>query len=83
MHHCPGVEGGEGGEALAVEVARGKLGSILEERRKFYENADVVVSLEGYGRDADNGAPTPAVMYRWVRGACGWCGCAAWKGGRE
>lgn len=47
-----------------MEVARGKLGSILEERRKFYENADVVVSLEGYGRDADNGAPTPAVMYR-------------------
>lgn len=59
-----GVEGGEAGEAQAVEVARGKLGSILEERRKFYENADVVVSLEGYGRDADNGAPTPAVMYR-------------------
>ncbi|GLC41195.1 hypothetical protein PLESTB_001528100 [Pleodorina starrii] len=54
----------EGGAADPQAAARAKLGSLLDERRRFYENADVVVSLEGYGRDAENGAPSPAVMYR-------------------
>ncbi|GIL71812.1 hypothetical protein Vretimale_750 [Volvox reticuliferus] len=45
-------------------VAREKLANLLEQRRRYYENADVVVTLEGYGEDVENGATTPAVMYR-------------------
>lgn len=33
-------------------------------RTKFYENADIHVSLEGNGVDAETGAPTAVVMYR-------------------
>jgi len=33
-------------------------------RTKFYENADIHVSLEGAGVDAETGAPTAVVMYR-------------------
>lgn len=33
-------------------------------RTKFYENADIHVSLEGAGADAETGAPTAVVMYR-------------------
>ncbi|KAG2501282.1 hypothetical protein HYH03_001084 [Edaphochlamys debaryana] len=46
------------------EAARTKLTDLLDQRRRFYENADVVVTLEGYGNDAADGAPTAAVMYR-------------------
>jgi hypothetical protein len=46
------------------QVAREKLAALLEQRQRYYENADVVVTLEGYGRDAEGGAPTAAVMYR-------------------
>ena len=41
-----------------------KLEGILEERRRFYESADLVVSLEGHGEDEALGAPTAVVMYR-------------------
>ncbi|EFJ52530.1 hypothetical protein VOLCADRAFT_86714 [Volvox carteri f. nagariensis] len=54
--------GAEGGGALGV--ARDKLAALQEQRRRYYENADVVVTLEGYGKDAEAGAPTAAVMYR-------------------
>eukprot|EP00198_Chlamydomonas_reinhardtii_P001067 XP_001690402.1 shikimate kinase [Chlamydomonas reinhardtii] len=46
------------------QVAKTKLDALLEDRRKYYENADVVVTLEGYGKDLEDGAPTAAVMYR-------------------
>ncbi|KAG2432958.1 hypothetical protein HXX76_008686 [Chlamydomonas incerta] len=46
------------------QVAKAKLDTLLEDRRKYYENADVVVTLEGYGQDLEAGAPTAAVMYR-------------------
>jgi len=48
----------------AYEVAQSKLKALIEERTKYYENADVVISLEGFGQDADKGAPTAVVMYR-------------------
>lgn len=59
--------GGEAGaptQAAVVAAAQAKLTALLDERRKFYENADVVVPLQGYGADAEGGAPTAAVMYR-------------------
>ena len=37
-------------------------------RTKFYENADIQVSLEGSGIDAESGAPTAVVMYRLLKG---------------
>ncbi|KAG2448770.1 hypothetical protein HYH02_006123 [Chlamydomonas schloesseri] len=52
----------EGADVQAV--AKAKLDTLLEDRRKYYENADVVVTLEGYGKDLEGGAPTAAVMYR-------------------
>lgn len=33
-------------------------------RTKFYENADIVVPLDGHGKDSEMGAPTAVVMYR-------------------
>jgi shikimate kinase len=51
-------------EDNAYDVAESKLKALIEERTKFYENADVVISLEGYGQDAEKGAPTAVVMYR-------------------
>lgn len=42
---------------------RTKLDSILEERSKLYENADLKISLEGYCEDAEKGAPS-AVGYK-------------------
>jgi shikimate kinase len=45
-------------------VANAKLAELLDKRTKYYENADVTVSLEGFGQDADKGAPTAVVMYR-------------------
>lgn len=41
-----------------------KLSSILQERVKYYENADVVVDISGNGPDKETGAPTAVVMYR-------------------
>ncbi|KXZ46516.1 hypothetical protein GPECTOR_43g953 [Gonium pectorale] len=58
-----GAEGGPSAAELEA-AAKSKLDSLLEQRRKYYENADVVVPLEGFGRDAESGAPTAAVMYR-------------------
>lgn len=45
-------------------MAHAKLTELLDKRTKFYENADVTVSLEGHGQDADKGAPTAVIMYR-------------------
>lgn len=33
-------------------------------RTKFYENADLVISLDGTGKDTELGAPVAVVMYR-------------------
>ena len=41
-----------------------KVTSLLGERSKFYENADLRVNLEGSGVDVEEGAPTAVVMYR-------------------
>ncbi|KAF5832078.1 shikimate kinase [Dunaliella salina] len=46
------------------ENAKAKLDSLLEERTKFYDSADLKISLEGYCEDAEKGAPTAVVMYR-------------------
>mmetsp|Transcript_13648 Transcript_13648/g.29273 ORF Transcript_13648/g.29273 Transcript_13648/m.29273 type:complete len:335 (-) Transcript_13648:673-1677(-) len=46
------------------DKALDKLKTLLEERTKYYENADLVVPLEGYGEDEEKGAPTAVVMYR-------------------
>ena len=37
-------------------------------RTRFYENADLFISLEGSGVDAEGGAPTAVVMYRLLKG---------------
>ena len=36
--------------------------------QKYYENADIVVDLDGFGKDAEFGAPTAVVMYRLLKG---------------
>lgn len=58
------VEGETPSEEALYAAAKGKLDSLLEARTKYYENADLTISLEGYGMDADKGAPTAVVMYR-------------------
>jgi hypothetical protein len=55
-----------------VEATTAKVGALLEERKKFYENADIKVSLKGYGQDAELGAPTAVIMYRWAVGQGAW-----------
>ena len=37
---------------------RTKLDSMLADRTKYYESADLKISLEGYCEDAERGAPT-------------------------
>ena len=49
-------------DAYAAAVAR--LSALLEERRSVYQFADLAVSLEGSGPDADIGAPAMEVCYR-------------------
>jgi hypothetical protein len=51
-----------------LEAATAKIAGLLDERRKYYVNADIHVTLEGYGQDVEAGAPTPVVMYRWAGG---------------
>ncbi|GFH07513.1 uncharacterized protein HaLaN_02325, partial [Haematococcus lacustris] len=51
-------------QAELYEAAKAKLDSLLSERTQFYESADLTISLEGYGQDAETGAPTAVVMYR-------------------
>jgi hypothetical protein len=47
------------------------LSSILEERTKYYENADVTIDLRGYGKDEEAGAPTAGE---------GWVEAMSWPG---
>lgn len=51
-------------EEEAYEISVNKISGLLAERTKYYENADVVVPLKGYGKDADAGAPAAVVMHR-------------------
>lgn len=55
-------DGMTGDNAVAKTTER--LAKLLEERRKYYENADLVVPLVGYGQDAEGGAPAAVIMYR-------------------
>lgn len=48
----------------AYDISLQKLQKLLEERTKYYDNADVRIDLRGYGKDEQSGAPTPVVMYR-------------------
>ena len=41
-----------------MPICRAKLDSILAERARFYDSADLKISLEGYCEDAERGAPT-------------------------
>lgn len=50
-HHLPT-------ESEAYEISLSKLNKLLEDRTKYYENADVTVDLKGYGKDEAAGAPT-------------------------
>jgi len=58
----------------AMRCCRSKLDSLLEERMKYYESADLKISLEGYCEDAEKGAPTavrigegePCMHVRWL-----------------
>lgn len=52
----------EADDAYAAAVAR--LTGLLEQRRDVYAVADLVISLEGSGPDADIGAPAMEVAYR-------------------
>jgi len=51
-------------EEEAFQSSLSKLQSLLEERTKYYENADVAVELMGYGKDEATGAPAAVVMHR-------------------
>eukprot|EP00775_Hariotina_reticulata_P006103 gene6103-6341_t len=51
-------------EEEAFQSSLSKLQSLFEERTKYYENADVVVELKGYGKDEPTGAPAAVVMHR-------------------
>ncbi len=44
-----------------------KISSLLEQRTKYYVNADIVVPLEGTGADAETGAPSAVVMHRLLK----------------
>lgn len=48
----------------AYDISLQKLQKLLEERTKYYDNADVQIDLRGYGKDEQSGAPTPVVMHR-------------------
>jgi shikimate kinase len=61
-------------EAYSISLA--KLTSLLEARTKYYENADVVVDLTGYDKDADSGAPTAGGFGVVVEGSCQMLACA-------
>lgn len=50
-----------------LQVTKEKLSGLMADRQKYYENADVVVTLEGYGEDVGKGAPTAVVMYRLLK----------------
>lgn len=52
------------GDGDLYNQALAKVTSLLTERTKFYENADLKVNLEGNGEDVESGAPTAVVMYR-------------------
>lgn len=45
-------------ESEALEISLNKLNNLLEQRTKYYENADVAIDLRGYGKDEATGAPT-------------------------
>lgn len=55
-------EGEAGGDAFDATVAR--LSALLEQREPLYRGADITVSLEGSGPDADIGAPAMEVCLR-------------------
>eukprot|EP00879_Flechtneria_rotunda_P006369 GHRR01006693.1.p1 GENE.GHRR01006693.1~~GHRR01006693.1.p1 ORF type:complete len:332 (+),score=129.11 GHRR01006693.1:622-1617(+) len=56
---------GEGvSEEEAYDTSLKKLQLLLENRTKYYENADVTVDLKGYSTDEQSGAPTAVIMYR-------------------
>jgi hypothetical protein len=48
-------------EGEAYDISLNKLNSLLEARTKYYENADVVIDLKGYGKDEEAGAPAAGV----------------------
>lgn len=78
-------------DAYTAAVAR--LTALLDERRPLYQDADITVSLEGSGPDADIGAPAMEVAYRVLSAinqrikddAGGWQGAGGevgqWQGG--
>lgn len=49
-------------DEYSAAVAR--LTALLDERRPLYQDADITVSLEGSGPDADIGAPAMEVAFR-------------------
>ncbi len=51
-------------QADAYTAAVARLTALLDERRPLYQDADITVSLEGSGPDADIGAPAMEVAYR-------------------
>ncbi|WIA11856.1 hypothetical protein OEZ85_011942 [Tetradesmus obliquus] len=51
-------------EDEAYSISLQKLQQLLEDRTKYYENADVFIDLRGYGKDEQSGAPTAVVLHR-------------------
>lgn len=47
------AKGAASEEERLVIVAKARLERLLQERTQFYENADLRISLEGYGLDAE------------------------------
>lgn len=53
--------------AESVSAVEARLTAMLAERTKFYENADIIIPLTGFGMDVDTGAPTAVVMFRLLK----------------
>jgi hypothetical protein len=65
-------------ESQAYEISLGKLNKLLEDRTKYYENADVTIDLRGYAKDEQAGAPAAGTMGLYGRGV--WFGLGKGKG---
>uniref|UniRef100_A0A7S0WF86 shikimate kinase n=1 Tax=Chlamydomonas leiostraca TaxID=1034604 RepID=A0A7S0WF86_9CHLO len=55
---------GDVSEEQLYATAKEKIEKLLADRTKYYETADLKISLEGYGLDEERGAPSAVVMYR-------------------
>ncbi|MEW5302744.1 MAG: hypothetical protein WDW36_005494 [Sanguina aurantia] len=56
-----------GSTAEPLSAVEARLSAMLADRTKFYENADIIIPLTGFGVDVESGAPTAVVMFRLLK----------------